>query len=306
MIHIAPSIAEALSSRRPVVALETAVIAHGLPPPINLEVATRAEEIIHAQGAVAATVGIVAGRPTVGLTREEIEAFAKREGIVKTNLSNFAWAVTRQAWGATTVSASLKLAERAGIKVFATGGIGGVHRDAAQTWDVSSDLTVLADTPMLVVCAGVKSILDVPKTIEHLETLGVPVIGYETRSWPAFFTRNTGIKLEVTTSSPEEVVSIAQAHWSAGNTTAVLLAVPVPEEAEVPHSQVEAALTQALAEADRLRISGKAITPFLLSQMETLTAGRSLKANVALLLNNADVAAKVSCAMARTTDPLME
>jgi pseudouridine-5'-phosphate glycosidase len=301
MIHLAPSIAEALNTGKPIVALETAVIAHGLPPPINLEVALQLEEAIQAHGAAAATIGIVSGRPTIGLTRDEIEAFANRAGIVKTNLSNFAWVITRQAWGATTVSASLKLADRVGIKVLATGGIGGVHRDVAETWDVSSDLTVLAATPMIVVCSGAKAILDLPKTVEYLETLGVPVIGYETNEFPAFFARRSGINLEVTASSPEEAVKIAKAHWAADNGTAVVLTVPVPEEAELPHVEVEAALTEALAEADRSQISGKAMTPFLLSQMEKLTAGRSLKANVALLLNNAVVAAKVGVALANAS-----
>lgn len=294
MIHLAPPIAEALAAGQPVVALETAVIAHGLPHPINLEVAIRAQETIRQCGAHAATVGIVAGQPRIGLTETEIEVFARQKGIVKTNISNLAWVITRQAWGATTVSASLKLAHRIGIKVFATGGIGGVHRDVGKTFDISSDLTVLAETPMMVVCSGAKAILDVPKTFEYLETLGVPVIGYQIDQFPAFFSRTSGITLDMSASTPEEVIGISQAHWAAGNRSAVIVAVPIPQESEIPQTEIELALSQALAEAERVHISGKDITPFLLSQIEKVTAGRSLKANVALILNNVRVAAELS------------
>lgn len=294
MIHLSPHIAQALRDGQPVVALETAVIAHGLPPPVNLELAVQSQETIRQHGAHAATIGIVAGRPMVGLTPEEIEVFARQTGIVKTNISNLAWVITRQAWGATTVSASLKLAHRIGIKVFATGGIGGVHRNVGETFDVSSDLTVLAETPMIAVCSGAKVILDLPKTFEHLETLGVPVIGYQTDQFPAFFSRTSGITLEMRASTPEEVIDISQAHWAAGNRSAVVVAVPVPPESEIHRAEMEAAVSQALAEAERTNTTGKDITPFLLSQIEKVTAGHSLKANVDLILNNVRVAAELS------------
>jgi pseudouridine-5'-phosphate glycosidase len=294
LIHLSPHIAEALRDGQPVVALETAVIAHGLPQPVNLELAIQSQETIRQHGARAATIGIVAGRPKIGLTPEEIEVFARQTGIVKTNISNLAWVITRQAWGATTVSASLKLAHRMGIKDFATGGIGGVHRHVGETFDVSSDLTVLAETPMVVVCSGAKVILDLPKTFEHLETLGVPVIGYQTDQFPAFFSRTSGITLEMNASTPKEVMDISQAHWAAGNRSAVIVAVPVPPESEIHQVEIEAVVSQALAEAERLNISGKGVTPFLLSQIERVTAGRSLKANVDLILSNVCVAAELS------------
>jgi len=294
LIYLSPHIAEALGTGQPVVALETAVVAHGLPHPINLELAIQAQEIIRQHGAHAATIGIVAGRPRVGLTPEEIEVFARQKGVVKTNISNLAWVITRQAWGATTVSASLKLAHRIGIKVLATGGIGGVHRNVEQTFDISSDLSVLAETPMMVVCSGAKAILDLPKTFEHLETLGVPVIGYQTDQFPAFFSRISGIALEMKASTLEEVIEVSQTHWAAGNRSGVIVAVPIPKESEIPQVQIEAAVSHALAEAERINIFGKDMTPFLLSEIEKVTAGRSLKANVDLILNNVRVAAELS------------
>lgn len=301
MMHIAPHIVRAIASGRPVVALETALISHGLPPPFNLEVALQAEDLIRQSGAQAATIGIVAGRPTIGLTTDELNLFANREGILKTNISNLAWTITRQAWGATTVSATMKLAYRAGIRVLVTGGIGGVHRDVEKTLDISSDLPTLAETPMLVVCSGTKAILDVRKTFEYLETMGVPVIGYQTDQFPAFFSRTSGVKLDMIAGTLEEVVQVSRTHWAAGHQSAVIVAVPIPAEAEIPQTEVEAALSHALAEADQAHVMGKNLTPFLLSTIEKLTAGRSLKANVALLLHNAQVAADLSHIWARTT-----
>lgn len=303
MIDLAPHIAEALATGQPVVALESALIAHGLPQPINLELAVQAQEIIRQHGAHAATIGIVAGRPKIGLTEKEIEVFALQKGMVKTNISNLAWVITRQAWGATTVSASLKLAHHVGIKVLATGGLGGVHRDVGETFDISSDLTVLAETPIMVVCSGAKAILDLPKTFEYLETMGVPVIGYQTDQFPAFFSRMSGIRLEMSTSTLDQIIAVSQAHWAAGSRSAVVIAVPIPEESDIPQQEIEAALSHALAEAERASISGKAITPFVLSQIEKVTAGRSLKANVTLILNNVRVAAELSQAWVHSEHP---
>jgi pseudouridine-5'-phosphate glycosidase len=303
LIDLAPHIAEALATGQPVVALESALIAHGLPQPINLELAVQAQEIIRQHGAHAATIGIVAGRPKIGLTEKEIEVFALQKGMVKTNISNLAWVITRQAWGATTVSASLKLAHHVGIKVLATGGLGGVHRDVGETFDISSDLTVLAETPIMVVCSGAKAILDLPKTFEYLETMGVPVIGYQTDQFPAFFSRMSGIRLEMSTSTLDQIIAVSQAHWAAGSRSAVVIAVPIPEESDIPQQEIEAALSHALAEAERASISGKAITPFVLSQIEKVTAGRSLKANVTLILNNVRVAAELSQAWVHSEHP---
>lgn len=300
-MHIAPHIARAVASGAPVVALETALIAHGLPPPFNLEVALQAEDLIRQGGAQPATIGVVAGRPTIGLTADEINLFANREGILKTNISNLAWTITRQAWGGTTVSATMKLAYRAGIRVLMTGGIGGVHRGVEKTWDISSDLPVLAETPMFVVCSGTKAILDVRKTFEYLETMGVPVIGYQTDQFPAFFSRTSGVKLDMMAATLEEAVRVGQTHWATGHHSAVIVAVPIPSEAEIPQPEVEAALSHALAEAEQAQVVGKALTPYLLSTIEKLTAGRSLRANVALLLHNAQVAAALSRTWANTT-----
>jgi pseudouridine-5'-phosphate glycosidase len=294
LIELSPDIAYALQTGQPVVALETSVIANGLPQPVNLEVAMQCQDIIRRTGATAATIGIVAGRPKIGLTDQEIHAFAHRSGIIKTNISNLAWVITRQAWGATTVSATMKLASRVGIKIFATGGIGGVHRDAEKTFDISADLPVLAETPMMIICSGAKSILDLPKTFEYLETAGVPVIGFRTDQFPAFFCRSSGIFVDLSTSSSEEVVEICHTHWNTGNRSAVIVAVPIPPESEIPHAEIEGAISHALNKARQANISGTDLTPFLLSEIEQATAGRSLRANMALLLNNARVAAELA------------
>jgi pseudouridylate synthase len=294
LIYSAPHIAEAIRTCQPVVALETSVIAQGLPQPVNLEVAMKSEEMIRQRGAHPATIGIVAGQPKIGSTEQEIEFFANRKETVKTNITNLAWVITRQAWGATTVSASLRLAHQAGIKVLATGGIGGVHRDVGESLDISSDLTVLAETPVMVVCSGAKTILDLPKTLERLETLGVPVIGFQTDEFPAFLCRTSGLSLEMSASNVEETVEISRAHWATGSRTAVVVAVPIPREWEISLAELEPIVSDALAKASRARVSGRDRTPFLLSQLEAATGGRSLKANAALILNNACVAAELS------------
>lgn len=300
MIEIAPNIAHALQTGQPVVALETCLIAHGLPYPTNFQVAMQCQDIIDQAGAHAATTGIVAGRPKVGLTEQEIHAFANRTGILKTNISNLAWVMTRQAWGATTVSATVKLANRVGIKIVVTGGIGGVHRQVEASFDISADLTVLAETPMIIVCSGAKSILDLPKTVEYLETAGVPLIGFGTDRFPAFYCRSSGITLDLCASTPQEVIQMSRVHWSIGNHSAIVVAVPIPQESEIPFSEIEEAISKALAKARQAHITGTRLTPFLLSEIEQATAGRSLDANVALLLNNAHVAAELAKAWSYT------
>lgn len=303
-LRIAESVGRALADGAPVVALESTVIAHGLPYPINLETALGCEEAIRRQGATPATLGVVDGIPRIGLSEAEISIFARGKApdgasIEKLSLNNLASVMVREAWGATTVASSLKLAHAAGICVFSTGGIGGVHRGAADSFDVSADLTALGSTPIICVSAGAKAILDLPKTIEYLETLGVPVIGYGTRELPAFYSRNSGIELDLIAERPEEAVAIALRHWEMNGASAVLVCVPIPAEFEIPAQEIEAAIEHAIAKAVREGIQGKAVTPFLLSEMTSLTDGRTLDANRALLVNNAEVAAQIAACFSR-------
>jgi pseudouridine-5'-phosphate glycosidase len=303
-LRIADSVGRALADRAPVVALESTVIAHGLPYPTNLETALGCEETIRRYGATPATLGIVDGVPAIGLTEDEIGIFAKGKtpdgrAIEKLSLNNLASVMVRRAWGATTVASSLRLAHAAGIRVFSTGGIGGVHRGAADSFDVSADLSALSNTPIICISAGAKAILDLPKTIEYLETLGVPVIGYGTRELPAFYSRRSGIALDLSVEHPEDAVAIALRHWDMNSASAVLVCVPIPAEFEIPAQEIEAAIEQAIAKAAREGIHGKAVTPFLLSELTTLTDGRSLEANRALLINNAEAAARIAACFSR-------
>jgi pseudouridine-5'-phosphate glycosidase len=292
-----PSVARRLSAGEPVVALESTVIAHGLPAPHNLETARACEAVVRQQNATPATIGLIAGRPVIGLNEEQIQAIAEREDVVKVNLSNLAQVVAEGRWGATTVAASLQLARMVGIRVLATGGIGGVHRGASESFDISADILALARSPLIVVCAGAKAILDLPRTIEVLETIGVPVVGYQTDELPAFYSRSSGIKLELRAERPEQVAKLAHTHWQLGSSSAVLVAVPVPAEQEVLADEIKGMIDETLAEATREGISGKALTPFLLTRMAERSSGRALEANVALLKNNARVAAEIACAL---------
>jgi pseudouridylate synthase len=278
------------------VALESTVIAHGLPRPWNLDSARACESAVRESGAEPATVAIVAGTPRVGVTDEELVELASREDVAKVSLQNLGAVVARGEWGATTVSATLHLSARAGIRVFATGGIGGVHRGAELSFDLSADLLALSRTPVITVCAGAKSILDLPKTLEALETLGVPVVGYGTSELPAFYSRSSGLRLALRADLPEHVAAIASAHWALGLSSAVLVTVPCPEEAAIPAAEIEAAIDEALAGAATDGIRGAALTPYLLSHVAAATSGRSLKANLALLENNARVAGRIAAA----------
>jgi pseudouridine-5'-phosphate glycosidase len=282
----------------PKVALESTVIAHGLPRPQNLEAARLCERAVRASGAEPATVAVVAGRPVVGLDEEEIVELASRDGVAKVSLQNLGAVVARGAWGATTVAATIHLSARAGIRVFATGGIGGVHRGAERSFDVSADLTALATTPVIAVCAGAKSILDLPKTLETLETLGVPVVGYETDELPAFYARTSGLRLALRADSPGEVARIASAHWSLGLRSAILVVAPCPETAAIPSDEISRAIDSALDDASAAGVSGAALTPFLLARVTAATSGRSLVANLALLENNARLAGRIAVAVA--------
>lgn len=298
MIRLDPAVAQALAAGQPIVALESALISHGLPPPSNLIVAREAKARVEERGARAAMIGIVSGQPVIGLRAEEVEVFAQGKGIEKTNSSNLAWVITRQAAGSTTVSASLTLAHRAGIRVFTTGGIGGVHRNVNETFDISSDLEAVARTPVVVVCWGAKAILDLSKTFEVLETLGVPVVGYRCDELPAFISRESGIPLENSVGSPEELAALAHAHWQLGSRSALLVVVPPPIGVALPRVALERAIEEALGESRRLHISGRQLTPFLLEQVDALTGGRSRAANVALILENAGVAAEIAKSLA--------
>jgi pseudouridylate synthase len=296
MIRTSPEVAAALAARRPVVALESTVLAHGLPRPRNLEVGRGMEAAVRAAGCVPATVGVVAGVPTVGLADGELVRLATADGVLKLSTRDLAVPVARVADGATTVAATMWLAVRAGIRVFATGGIGGVHRGGDR--DVSADLAELARTPMLVVCAGAKSVLDLPATREALETAGVLVAGWGTDELPAFYSAESGLAVDVRVDSAAEAAALWRAHRNLGLPGALLLCAPPPPEAALPAEEVERAISAALEGARREGVRGKAVTPYLLRAVSAATGGRSLEANAALLLNNARVAAEVAAAVA--------
>ena len=288
---------EAKVALKRLVALESALISHGLPYPENMETAQAMEEIVREGGAIPATIGIIGGEPRVGLSREEMERLGRGSGVRKVSLRDLPVVVARRWDGGTTVSATLYLAHKAGIRVLATGGIGGVHR--GEGWDLSADLFALAQIPLIVVCSGAKAILDLPATLEWLETSGVSVIGYGTGEFPAFYSRRSGLPLEQRVDTPQEVAEIAWARDELGLSTAILVTVPVPEEDEVPNSPVEEALARALEMAEDQGVRGAALTPFLLGRLNELTQGATLEANIALLKNNARVAARVAQVLVR-------
>jgi pseudouridylate synthase len=303
-LQISAGVRDAQANGSAVVALETTVIAHGLPRPLNLETARQCEAVVAGEGAHPATIGIIDGRLTVGLSDAEIDHFStgrapEGDAIEKVGLNNLAGVIGRRGWGATTVAATLRIAALAGLRVFATGGIGGVHRGASETFDVSADLTALGRTPLVCVCAGAKAILDLPKTVEVLETLGVPIVGYRTQEFPAFYSRASGLSVDVTVNSPDEAAELALDHWRTGGASAVLVCAPVPEADELPRQQAERAVDSAIAMAEEKGIRGKALTPFLLTQMKELTAGQTLTANRALLVNNAAIAAQIAVCMVK-------
>ena len=291
MIEIAPEVAAAGS----IVALESTVIAHGLPRPTNLQTAQRLEEIVRAAGAVPATTGIVAGKLKVGINAAEIHKLATEDNIRKISTRDLPIAVAERWDGATTVATTCWIAHRAGIKVFATGGVGGVHRGSLP--DVSADLPELARTPIVVVCSGAKIVLDLPATREWLETHGVTVVGYQCDEFPAFYSRSSGLPVDTRANSAGDVVALFRAQRALQIDSALLVTVPVPEEFEVPHEQLKAVLDDAIASAERNHIGGRELTPFLLSQMAERSQGSTLRANIALLENNARVAAEIAVAL---------
>lgn len=277
------------------VALESALVTHGLPAPLNLEVARRMEAAVQEEGASPATVALLDGVAHVGLTQAELERVARAANPAKVSLRDLPAMLAQGATGGTTVAATMTLAHRAGIRVFATGGIGGVHRGHPE--DVSADLVALASTPMIVVCAGAKAILDLARTLETLETLGVPVVGYGTDTFPAFTSRSSGLPVSARVDTPEEVAAMARSRDVLGLRAALLVCVPVPHEAELPWDEAQAEIEAAVADAETLGITGRDVTPFLLARLAERTAGRSRRANEALLVNNARVAARVARAL---------
>jgi pseudouridine-5'-phosphate glycosidase len=297
MLQIAPEVAEALAQGAPVVALESTLISHGLPYPHNLEIAHQLEAEIRAAGAIPATIGVLAGRPVIGLDAAALEHFAHSKSVLKLSRRDLAPAFASQQDGATTVAATMALAAAAGIAVFATGGIGGVHQGAGRNWDVSADLPELARTPVLVVCAGAKAILDLPATLEHLETLGVPVLGWQTDEFPAFYSRESGLPIPVRVDTPAEVARVWQMQRAAAALCApggLLLCVPPPAEVALPYAQVAAAVERALHQAAAAAIRGPAVTPFLLAAVARETHGESIATNTALLRQNAQIAARIA------------
>ena len=306
-LRIVPEVDVARRSGRPVVALESSVLAQGLPIPANREAARRMTAGVRAQGAVPAITAVVQGVPTIGLEPAELERFLRRDGVRKVSARDLAAAVVARADGATTVAASLALARLAGIDVFATGGIGGVHREAPgaheSAWlrDESADLVELARTPMVVVCAGAKSILDLPATMERLETLGILVVGYRTSELPGFFTAGTGLALTAQAESPEEIAQLFRTQRSLGRSTALLVVQPPPSDVALPQQLVDEAVTTALAQARTEGVRGAAVTPYLLGAIERATGGRSLDANLALLEANAVLAGRIAVLLSEGT-----
>ncbi|WP_395018183.1 pseudouridine-5'-phosphate glycosidase [Dongia sp.] len=301
--EIATEVQDALAESRPVVALESTIIAHGMPHPQNLETAQALEQIIRDHGAVPATIAVIAGDYKVGLSAAELFVLATEKDVMKLSVRDLPLAAAKRLHGATTVAATMRLAARAGIRVFATGGIGGVHRGVETTLDVSADLTELAETPVAVVSAGAKSILDIGRTLEMLETLSVPVIAYKTDRFPAFYSRESGFAAPMRLDTPLEIATFLKARWELSppgqpKRGGVSIANPIPAGDEIPAAKIEGTIRAALEEAAKQGIAGKETTPFLLKRVNEVTAGASLKANIALVKNNARLAAEIAVALA--------
>ena len=299
-LDVNPEVAAAVAAGKPVVALESTIISHGMPYPQNVETALNVEKIIRENGAVPATIAIIGGRLKAGLTPEEIEYFGKKgQAIAKASRRDVAALVARGEDGATTVTTTMMIAHMAGIKIFATGGIGGVHRGAETTMDISADLEELANTPVMVVCAGAKSILDLGLTLEYLETHGVPVIGYGTDDLPAFYTRKSGFGVDYRMDTPAELAKTFHVQHELGLKGGMLVTNPIPEEYSMDPAVINGAIDQAIAEAKEQGIHGKATTPFLLAKVKELTGGDSLDSNIQLVYNNAALAAKTACELCK-------
>lgn len=297
-VRIAPEVAEALAAGRPVVALESTILTHGMPYPRNLGMAQAVEAIIRAEGAVPATIAVVDGVLRIGLPADELDALAATTDARKLSRADLAFAIAEGLTGGTTVAATMIGAAAAGIGVFATGGIGGVHKGAESSFDESADLTELGRTDVIVVCAGAKAILDIPKTLERLESLGVPVVGYGTDVMPAFWSRTSPVAAPLRLDSPEAIARFERTRRAAGMDGGLLVANPIPEAAEIPEQEMAGVIAQAQADADARGVSGKHVTPYLLQRVLELTDGRSLESNIALVEHNARLAARIAVALA--------
>ncbi|HIP49624.1 MAG TPA: pseudouridine-5'-phosphate glycosidase [Lutibacter sp.] len=294
-LNIHPEVQKALDNNQAVVALESTIISHGMPYPKNLETALMLEEEVRKNGAVPATIALINGKIKIGLTKVELTFLAK-EGlkVTKTSRRDIPYVLAKKLTGATTVAATMIAADKAGIRVFATGGIGGVHRGATETFDISADLQELAKTNVAVVCAGIKAILDLELTLEYLETLGVPVLGYQTDELPAFYTRKSGFKVDYKMKNPKEIADLLKAKWNLNLEGGVIIANPIPKESALDFDVMTKAIDQAIIEQNKLGIKGKESTPFLLAKVKELTKGKSLESNIELVKNNVILAAKIS------------
>ena len=294
LLSVTDEVADALATGTPVVALESTIISHGMPYPQNVEMAVEVEGIIREHGAVPATIAVLDGRPKIGLSAEDLELLASHGDVAKVSVRDLPFVVARGTHGATTVAATMRLAALAGIRTFVTGGLGGVHRGAQQSFDISADLTELGATDVAVVCAGVKSILDIGLTLESLETLGVPVLGYGTDEFPSFFSRSSGHAAPMRVDSAAEVAATMAAKWDLGIDGGLVIANPIPVEDEIPAAEIGGIIDQALADMDALGIHGKDATPYLLGRIVEITSGASLTANIALVRNNARLGAAIA------------
>jgi pseudouridine-5'-phosphate glycosidase len=298
ILTIQSEVADALAASRPVVALESTIITHGMPYPENVQTARAVEAVVRENGALPATIAVIDGRIRVGLDAEELETLAGAKDIAKASGRDLAAVMARGGSAGTTVSATMRISSLAGIRVFATGGVGGVHRGAEETFDVSADLSELGRTDTIVVCAGVKSILDIPKTLEYLETQRVPVIAYRSDDFPAFYTRSSGLKADHRVDTPEEIARAIAIHDALMTGTGMLIANPIPETEALDPAFIDKAISDAVAEAARRGVGRKELTPFLLARIYELSGGRSLAANIALVKNNAALAARIAVALA--------
>lgn len=303
-LRISEEVQTALAEGKPVVALETTLIAFGLPHPHNLQTAIDMQSIIRREGAVPATIGLLDGLIQVGLTEEEIERFAAGSSVSKTSRRDIPYLLANRTMGATTISGTMIAAQLAGIPVFATGGLGGVHREGEISWDVSADLIEMSRTKVAVVSSGAKAILDLTRTLEYLETFGVPVIGYQSEYFASFYSRQSGLLADIRLDTPNEIAAVMDAKWRLGLSGGILVANPVPAENEIPFGEINVYIEQAVGEAARDGIAGKDVTPYLLRRINELTEGRSLSTNMALVRNNARVGAQIAVAYAKLQEKL--
>lgn len=298
-LDISPEVLDALRTYKPIVALESTIISHGMPYPDNMTTAMELEKIVRDNGAIPATIAIIKGRIKIGISAEELELLAQSKDVVKVSRRDIPSVIALGKTGATTVASTMIFAQMAGISIFATGGIGGVHRGAETTFDISADLTELAQTNVAVICAGVKSILDIGKTLEKLETLGVPVLGYQTEEFPSFYTRKSGFGVDYRFEAPAECAKMLKTKWDLNLDGGVVIANPIPSQYEAQEAVITEAIHIAIAEANKNNVKGKEVTPFLLSKVKEITGGESLEANIALVKNNTALAAQIAAELSK-------